>query len=97
MRRLWVNLSTDLNPSQPVSGLPKPVEVQVLPKPVEVQVLPKPVEATQVQPMHASSCPPDHQPMERVQQKASSSHLEMSPDLPGSVQHQFSFPSCDVV
>ena len=86
MRRLWVNLSTDLNPSQPVSGLPKPVEVQVLPKPVE---------AIQVQPMHASSCLPDHQPMERGQQKASSSHLEMSPDLPGSVQHQFSFPRCD--
>ena len=97
MRRLWVNLSTDLNPSQPVSVLPKPVEVQVLPKPVEVQVLPKPVEATQVQPMHASSCLTDHQPMERGQQKASSSHSEMSPDLPGSVQHQFSFPRCDVV
>ena len=77
MRRLslWLDLSTDLNPPQPVPVRPKPVEATLV----------------KVQPMqkrggNASSL---HPMQERGQELASSSysdHLEIGPDLPGSVQ-----------
>ena len=92
MRRvsLWLNLSADLNPSQLVQVLPKPKLVQVLPKPVEVT--PDKVQPMQKRGQDASCSHPDGQPMqERGQQHAScshSDHLEIGPDLPGSVQDQ---------
>ena len=90
MRRLslWLNLSADLNPIQLVPVLPKPKLVPVLPKLVEVTL-------DKVQPMQkrgqdASCSHPDGQPMQerRHASCSHSDHLEIGPDLPGSVQDQ---------
>ena len=86
---LWLNLSTDLNPSQLVSPLPKPVEAR---NPVEAKQ-PKRGKPMQKRGRAASSVHPDRQPpvQERGEQQAScshSGHLEMRPNLPGSVQDE---------
>ena len=86
---LWLNLSIDLNPSQLVSLLPKPVEAR---NPVEAK-RPKRGKPMQRRGRAASSVHPDSQPpvQERSEQQAScshSGHLEMRPGLPGSVQDE---------
>ena len=84
---LWLNLSTDLNPSQLVSLRPKPVEAR---KPVEAK-RPKRGKPMQKRGRAASSVHPDSQPPVQERQQAScshSGHLEMRPNLPGSVQDE---------
>ena len=84
MRRLslWLNLtSTNLNPSQLATVLPKQEKVQTMQK----------------RGRDACLSHPDSQPMqEKGRQHAScsrSDHLEIRPDLPGSVQDQYSYPT----
>ena len=87
MRRLglwldWLDLSTYLNPSQVVRVHPKPVKVTL-----------EKVQPMQKRGRNASALHPDSFLMqERGQQHAASSHsdhLEIGPDLPGSVQCNF--------
>ena len=106
MRRLslWMNLPTnDLNLAQVVSVSVVPATPEISPK-APKKVFPKPVDPAapdRSQPIqegdqHASCSDPDNQPLERVQQDAScslSSHFEMGPHLPGSVQDLYSYPS----
>ena len=106
MRRLslWMNLPTnDLNPTQVVSVSVVPATPESSPK-VPKKVFPKPVDPAapdrsqpiQERDQHASCSDPDNQPLERGQQDAScslSSNFEMGPDLPGSVQDLYSYPS----
>ena len=89
MRRLslWLNLScTDLNPSQLVLKSSQ-LATTVLPKPEKVQPMQK-------RGQDACSLHPDSQPMQEQRASCSrSGHLEIRPDLPGSVQDQYSYPT----
>ena len=92
MRRLslWLNLtSTNLNPSQLVLKSSQ-LATTVLPKQEKVQTMQK-------RGRDACLSHPDSQPMqEKGREHAScsrSGHLEIRPDLPGSVQDQYSYPT----